>query len=246
MLFLLRECLYLKLPEVTSPTYRSVLARQESRVTRGHSEFCPWSSSPSPASWSLPITHTQEIRTNMNSLLVYGTDLPWMREDLVSQFRDIVDLISVETESADKRVLQSAAVLAVLGWQKGSLEETITDMFRVRRLGLWNFVSVQEELDRVEDLRVARELSGGSQDEEVSPRKKELEGKKYLDPIKEHLPWNPVVVKDEDGRAGWELVRDSFKTSPSSLARDSESDLTESDSVAGTVLSKVRALLELW
>ena len=54
------------------------------------------------------------------------------------------------------------------------------------------------------------------------------------------------LVKDEEGRVGWELVRDSFKTSPSSLARDSESDLTESDSVAGTVLSKVRALLELW
>ena len=244
MLLLLRECLYLKLPEVTSSTYRSVLARQESRVTSGHAEFCPWSSSPSPASWSLPNTNTQEIRNNMTSLLMYGTDLPWIREDCLSQFRDVVDIISVETESADSRVLQSAAVLAVLGWQKGSLEDTVTDMFRVRRLGLWNFVSVQEELDRVEDLRVARELSGGAQDEEVSPKKKELEGKKYLDPIKEHLPWNPVVVKDEEGRAGWEVVRDSF--SRSETIESKESDGRESDSVAGTVLSKVRALLELW
>ena len=177
----------------------------------------------------------------MNTLLVYGTDLPWIREDFVSKFRDIVDIIAVEADSVDQRVLQSAAVLAVLGWQKGSLEDTITDMFRVRRVGLWNFVSVQEELDRVEDLRVARELSGGSHDEDVSPKKKELEGKKYLDPLKEHLPWNPVVVKDEEDRAGWEMVRDSFNTSRPDLARD-----TESDSVAGTVLSKVRALLELW
>ena len=241
-----RECLYLKLPEVTSPTYRSVLARQESRVTEGHSEFCPWSRSPSPSSWGKPNTNTQEIRNNMNSLLIYGTDLPWIREDLVGGLRDIVKIITVETESVDQRVIQSAAVLAVLGWQKGGLEDTITDMFRVRRLGLWNFVSVQEELDRVEDLRVARELSGGSAEEEVSPRKKELEGKKYLDPIREHLPWNPVVVKDEEGKAGWELVRDSFETSRTNLAREAESDLTESDSVAGTVLSKVRALLELW
>ena len=182
----------------------------------------------------------------MNSLLVYGTDLPWMREDLVSQFRDIVDLISVGTDSVDQRVLQSAAVLAVLGWQKGNLEDTITDMFRVRRLGLWNFVSVQEELDRVEDLRVARELSGGVHDEDVSPKKKELEGKKYLDPIKEHLPWNPMVVKDEEGRAGWEVVMESFKSSQTNQSRNTESDLTESGSLAGTVLNKVRALLELW
>ena len=63
-------------------------------------------------------------------------------------------------------------------------------------------------LDRVEDLRVARELSGGVHDEDVSPKKKELEGKKYLDPIKEHVPWNPMVVKDEEGRAGWEVVQE--------------------------------------
>ena len=182
----------------------------------------------------------------MTSLLTYGTDLPWMREECLSKFRDIVEIVSVGTESADLRVVQSAAVLAVLGWQKGSLEDTVTDMFSVRRLGLWNFVSVQEELDSVEDLRVARELSGGAHDEEVSPKKKELEGKKYLDPIKEHLPWNPVVVKDEEGRAGWEMVRDSFRTSQTNQTRDTESDLRESDSVAGTVLSKVRALLELW
>ena len=239
--------MYLKLPEVTSSTYRSVLARQESRVTSGHSEFCPWSS-PSPASWSLPNTNTQEIRSNMTSLLMYGTDLPWIREECLSKFRDVVDIISVGTDSAYHRVVQSAAVLAVLGWQKGSLEDTVTDMFRVRRLGLWNFVSVQEEMDRVEDLRVARELSGGAHDEEVSPKKKELEGKKYLDPIKEHLPWNPVVVKDDEGRAGWEVVRESFKSSRTNqaMSRHTESDLTESDSVAGTVLSKVRALLELW
>ena len=57
----------------------------------------------------------------------------------------------------------------------------------------------KEELDRVEDLRVARELSGDSQGEDPSPKKKELEGKKYLDPVKEHLPWHPLVVREEGG-----------------------------------------------
>ena len=37
--------LYLRLPEATSATYRDMVAKQEARVSGGHSEFCPWSSS---------------------------------------------------------------------------------------------------------------------------------------------------------------------------------------------------------
>merc|ERR1719431_1518171 len=153
---------------------------------------------------------------------------------------DVVNTITrQETNTADLRVLQSAAVLAVLSWQKGELEDTITDSFRVRRVGLWNFVSVQEEMDRVEDLRVARELSGDDPEEEASPKKKEVEGKKYLEPVKEHLPWHPVVVKDEAGRAGWELIRDNYKSSSSSSSLDTETS-SGSEGLAETVLSKVR------
>ena len=154
-------------------------------------------------------------------------------------------ITSQETDSntVDQRVTQSAAVLAVLGWQRGELEDTITDTFKVRRVGLWNFVSVQEELDRVEDLRVARELSGDSQGEDPSPKKKELEGKKYLDPVKEHLPWHPLVVREEGGRAGWEMVRDSRSSSSPSLDTEHRSG---GPGLAETVLSRVRALMELW
>ena len=246
--------MYLKLPPVTSSTYRSQLARQEERVSSGHAEFCPWSSSPSPSVWALPLSSPAERSKNSSGLEMYGTDLPWIGEDSLKQLGDLVQTVSrLETKTADQtqRVLQSAAVLAALGWQRGELEDTITDVFKVRRVGLWNFVSIQEELDRVEDIRMARELSGDSLAEDVSPKKKELEGKKYFDPIKEHLPWSPVVVKDENGKAGWQLIRDSFKLSEmtgSERSTDTRSECsqTESDSVAGTVLRKVRALLELW
>jgi len=236
-----RECLYLKLPDVTSSTYRSMLARQEARVTSGHAEFCPWSSSPSPADWARPLTNTQEIRQNMTKLMVYGTELPWIRDDLMVKFEEVVEAVTGDTKTVtgDQRVSQSAAVLAALGWQRGELEDTITDMFRVRRLGLWNFVSIQQELDRVEDLRVARELSGHCPDDDLSPKKKDVEGKKYLDPLAEHLPWNPVVVKDSSGRAGWESEKISAES-------ESESGQKESDSAAQAVLNRVRALMELW
>ena len=234
---------------MTSSTYRSQLARQEERVSSGHAEFCPWSSSPSPSVWALPLSSPAERSKNSSGLEMYGTDLPWIGEDSLKQLGDLVQ--TVNTADQTQRVLQSAAVLAALGWQRGELEDTITDVFKVRRVGLWNFVSIQEELDRVEDIRMARELSGDSLAEDVSPKKKELEGKKYFDPIKEHLPWSPVVVKDENGKAGWQLIRDSFKLSEmtgSDRSTDtrSEGSQTESDSVAGTVLRKVRALLELW
>ena len=241
--------MYLKLPPVTSSTYRSQLARQEERVSSGHAEFCPWSSSPSPSVWALPLSSPAERSKNSSGLEMYGTDLPWIGEDSLKQLGDLVQ--TVNTADQTQRVLQSAAVLAALGWQRGELEDTITDVFKVRRVGLWNFVSIQEELDRVEDIRMARELSGDSLAEDVSPKKKELEGKKYFDPIKEHLPWSPVVVKDENGKAGWQLIRDSVKLSEMTRSERgtdtrSEGSQTESDSVAGTVLRKVRALLELW
>ena len=182
---------------------------------------------------------TQEIRENMDKLLEFGTELPWIREELVGQFGGLLEVITGDSRPEDLR-LQSAAVLAVLGWQRGELEDTITDLFRVRRLGLWNFVSIQEEQDRVEDLRVARELSGDCTDDDVSPKKKELEGKKYLSPLKEHLPWNPVVAKDSAGRAGWEgILTDSERE-----GKEKESD--SAVEAPQSVLSRVRALMDLW
>merc|ERR1711915_924672 len=86
-------------------------------------------------------------------------------------------------------------------------------------------------MDRVEDLRVARELSGDVDDAEISPKKNDL------------------------GSYGWELIRDSFEAS------EKEKSVHESDTIEAeteetvefvapapvqSALSKVRALLDLW
>ena len=97
-------------------------------------------------------------------------------------------------------VRRTAALLASLGWQIGIVENTIVDTYNVRRIGLWNFVSIQEVLDKEEDLKVAREISGNSI--ELSNTKSSK--LKFFDPIKEHLSWNPIVSTDESGKAGWQ------------------------------------------
>ena len=80
-------------------------------------------------------------------------------------------------QNYNKRVKETVAVLAMCGWEKGTLEDTLCDCFQVRRIGLWNFVSIQKELDRGEDIRVAKELSGDTEANygEDSPKKKEDE-----------------------------------------------------------------------
>ena len=232
-------------------------------MSGGHAEFCPWSSSPSPASWSLPVTDLAEVVDTAAKMMSYTTDLPWIKQETIDMFQEGIDVVVAALEkrklgdNGDKKVKEIAALLSILGWQKGSLEDTICDQFSVRRIGLWNFVSVQSELDRIEDLRVARELSGGTVVDNDSPKKKDNEGKKYFDPIREHLTWNPILVKDENGISGWEFVKDSFKLNKKnegdnvafvSKLEDNELETSETKSLstAQTVLGKVRALLEFW
>jgi len=256
-----KAILYLKLPPVTSPVFKDMVAKQEKRVFNAHAEFCPWSLSPSPISWASPISDTNELVESAASLLHYNTDLPWINIETIDTFKNgirvIVEALNNRTDGDkfETKIKQIASILSMLGWRKGKLEETLSDNFSVRRIGLWNFVSVQNEMDRVEDLRVARELSGDVDDAEISPKKNDLEGKKYFDPIKEHLTWNPINLKNEDGSFGWELIRDSFETS------EKEKSVHENDTIEAeteetvefvapapvqSALSKVRALLDLW
>jgi len=274
-----RENMYLVLPPVTSITFTTTLEKQSSRVVAGHAEFCPWAASPSPYSWSLLSTSKQEIVTMASSLVVCGTDLPWVLDDNLDKFRHGVEWVVREMEKGESRskkqekrgrkrpkdaeltakIKQSAALLAVLGWQKGQLEGTITDFFKVRRVGLWNFESLQGQMDRIEDLRVARELSGKR---EVQLEEKDATKRKYFDPIKEHLSWNPLVVKDESGKLGWEVVQGIFvgdsdivKDSVDKSDRDREGETESSTSNRNSsseggealgVLQRVRSLLDLW
>ena len=248
-----RENLYLRLPEMTATTFKAMVAKQEERVSGGHAEFCPWSSSPSPVSWSSPSSDRQDIVNTASTLLTLGTDLPWVMEETLEQFSDANKIISDTVrkqgrDNVDTKVLETASLLAILGWQKGSLEDTLTDCFKVRRIGLWNFVSIQSELDRVEDLRVARELSGDVGDQTL---KKDETDRKYFDPLREHVVWNPVIVKDEAGLEGWRTVINGLTSgenekTKSPMKSTSSDDSPEKLSSAQTVLNKVRALLDLW
>ena len=76
-----RELVYLGLPDNTSATYTEMVTRQEARVTGGHQEFCPWCSSPCPASWTLPSTNTEEMLTSASSMISFNTELPWIRPE---------------------------------------------------------------------------------------------------------------------------------------------------------------------
>ena len=272
-----RENLYLVLPSITSTTFATTLEKQSTRVVTGHAEFCPWGASPSPHSWATLSITKKEVLTMAKTLLVCGTDLPFLKEDIIDKFGREVECIEREMEKGepkkhDKRgrkkckeveftgkVKQTAALLALLGWQKGELEGTITDYYKARRVGLWNFVSLQGELDRIEDLKVARELSGKR---EVKQDEKDSTERKYFRPIKEHLSWNPIVVKDESGKLGWETVRDMFGESgmdssdevgKGSVVNEKQSEAVTSmknsrgeGEEAEGVLQRVRSLLELW
>ena len=82
-----------------------------------------------------------------------GLDLPWVKEGILEKFRCCIDWLvgeieKGETKKQEKRgrrklkefelkaakVKQTAALLAVLGWQRGEVENTMTDIFRVRRV----------------------------------------------------------------------------------------------------------------
>jgi len=274
-----RENLYLVLPPVTSTTFASTLEKQSSRVVAGHAEFCPWGASPSPHSWASVSSTKQDVVVMARSLVVCGTDLPWVKEETVEKFSCGVEWVVREmgkggTKKQDKRgkkkskdveqkakVKQTAALLALLGWQSGELEKTMTDIYRVRRVGFWNFVSIQEEMDKAEDLKVARELSGKREGKQED---KEVGGKKCFDPIREHLSWNPIAVTDESGLMGWEIVRDIFvgeegvqvnvgerRKSEAIIEGEGETGNSEKDGrsdggEALGVLQRVRSLLDLW
>ena len=270
-----RENLYLVLPLITSPAFQSMLDKQGARVATGHSEFCPWGVSPSPNSWIYVTKSKDEIFENALGLIDLGSELPCIREDVSQKFSGAIDWIVKEigarryNKKHDKRsrskskdmelkskVTKSAAVLAVTGWQKGKLDSTMTDNLKARRVGCWNFVSIQNEMDRIESLKVSCELAG--KDSSITSQDK-VE-KKYFDPLKEHHSWNPIMVKDESGYAGWEHIDKLFlptvefqNTSPSlqdkaELNVDKEKSSGESICIdkAADALEKVRSLVSDW
>jgi hypothetical protein len=84
----------------------------------------------------------------------------------------------------------------------GPAPDTIGDLWGVRRVGLWNFRSIEEEEDRRESRRVAAQLAGEELPEEGEEGG---EGKKLFDPVAEHVSWNPMRGS-VGGRAGWEVA----------------------------------------
>ena len=270
-----RENVYLVLPLVTSPSFQSMLDKQGSRVATGHSEFCPWGVSPSPNSWIFVTKSKEEILENALELSELGPELPCIAKDISKTFSGAVELIAKEiglsrevkrhgkrSRSKTKdielnsKVRRSAALLAVTGWQKGKLDNTIVDNLKARKVGCWNFVSLQDEMDRIERIKVSCELAGN---DSLKILEKELE-KKYFDPLKEQHIWNPIILRDERGAMGWENVVDMFVSTKGCLDTSKaqqdkvefhvESKDSVKDSIspfkAADALQRVRSLMSDW
>ena len=270
-----RENLYLALPLVTSPSFQSMLDKQGSRVATGHLEFCPWGVSPSPNSWIFVTKSKEEILENALGLSELGPELPCIAKDISKTFSGAVEWIVKEfgrlreikrdrkrsrRKSKDielnSKVRRSAAFLAVTGWQKGKLDNTIVDNLKARKVGCWNFVSLQDEMDRIESSKVFCELAGN---DSLKIPEKEFE-KRYFDPLKEHHSWNPIILRDEHGAMGWENVVDMFlptmgcvnttkaQQDEVEINADSKSSVKNSISPnkAADALQKVRSLMSDW
>jgi len=273
-----KENLFLLLPDMTSLTFKTMLEKQSARVITGHSEFCPWGASPSPENWTSIQCDKMEIISKAEDLFGFGTELPCIEENIMLKFTSVIDSLVKDVDKNEARrsekrgtrkskdnekksfVRRTAALLASLGWQKGIVENTIVDTYNVRRIGLWNFVSIQEVLDKEEDLKVAREISGNS----IELSNTKSSNLKFFDPIKEHLSWNPIVSTDEAGKAGWQNLLEVFKTDdkcqtsslqtrteePTQSHKDEEPKIplvsTEKSFAPLEVLNRVRSLLDLW
>jgi len=240
-----RAVLSLVLPPPTARTHRAMLARQEERASAAHAEFCPWSASACPASWAAAPLATPE---SVTCLTEYSSALPALPRSLMDRLRSstsalLAALEQQEQQQVEAEVAETAAALAICGWRPGKLEDTLTDCYGVRRIGLWNFVSLQAEQDRLESEKVARQLSGETEDkDEDSPKKKELNNRKYFDPVAEHLMWNPTLLAGEGGAAGWEETAACLLKPQPADAGEPEASSTD----PGVALQTVRDLLDRW
>ena len=245
-----REILSLALPSVTSPVFKQFLVKQAKRVENGHAEFCPWAASPCPEAWARPQVDLAGWQEAAQSLCHLGQKLPHITRSKLRPLDQLVSRVAGKLIEDQEEVKETAALLAILGWRDGSsvgkkVPDTLLDIWGVRQVGLWSFRSLEEEEDRKESQRVARQLAGEGVDklgqqvagEEVDEQNDD-HGKKVFDPVKEHLSWNPVR-SNMGGIEGWLSLANERKGKEREIDSDSEKK-------PGTALQRVRHLLDQW
>ena len=245
-----REILSLALPSVTSPVFKQFLVKQAKRVENGHAEFCPWAASPCPEAWARPQVDLAGWQEAAQSLCHLGQKLPHITRSKLRPLDQLVSRVAGKLIEDQEEVKETAALLAILGWRDGSsvgkkVPDTLLDLWGVRQVGLWSFRSLEEEADRKESQRVARQLAGEGMDklgqqtagEEVDEQNDD-HGKKVFDPVKEHLSWNPVR-SNMGGIEGWLSLANERK------GKEREID-SYSEKKPDTALQRVRHLLDQW
>jgi len=160
-----RAPLYLSLPEPSSPAYTQLYLKQSSRVISAHAEFCPWQLASCPPAWTqVSLSDSvSSLLTVVNKLAELGTQLPHLRGGAVEEVRSLLSpgvTAILQRMGGEGVVLETAALLALCGWRRGEGSlDIITDIWGVRRVGLWLFTNLQEYEDRVEAERVSEELA---------------------------------------------------------------------------------------
>jgi len=85
-------------------------------------------------------------------------------------------------------------------------------------------------------------------EEDVSEDKENCDGKTYFDPLKEHHSWNPLVVEDGKGEAGWEVVKEAVAKSYDEDQQKQKTGQLDTPSYRQPMatLQRVRSLLDQW
>jgi len=179
------------------------------------------------------------------SLCHLGQKLPYIVRSKLGPLDKLVSRVASKLGDDVTEVKEAAALLAILGWRDGAswekapdrmVPDTLVDIWGVRQIGLWTFRSLEEEEDRQESRRVARQLAG----EEVEGDEEEGEdGKKLFDPVGEHLSWNPVRSKTA-GVEGWCVLANE------KAEREEKEPETDFQQEPKAALQRVRHLLDQW
>ncbi|XP_023342821.1 nuclear-interacting partner of ALK [Eurytemora carolleeae] len=237
-----QENLNLTVPAPSSGIRESCIVTAVERLVSAHAEFCPWAASPNPIDWTrAQVPDLTAVASKALEISTLGLKLPFIKSDVKDAW--CISLRQLRSEALedieDEQVRETSCILALCGWRLGLVEDTLQDGYGIRRIGVWNFVSIVEEEDALEARRVAEELGQTIQEKRTDTPG----GKKYFNPLTEHVSWNPLLQK-RDGLPGWryiigqvnrKLITTEMGDSGSKVAKDSFS-----------VLRKVRDLIDHW
>jgi len=247
------ENLSLALPALDTGVRDQFIKTAVSRLSTAHAEFCPWAACPSPLDW----TRVQE--PDMNRVVVnacrisqLGEKLPFIKDEIQRSWEPLLKKVDCEllNEIDCPKVKSTSCLLSLCGWRLGLVEDTLEDAFAVRRIGVWNFVSLQDEEDLQEARRVSKEIGGTLDD---SGELQTPEGKEYFDPVGEHMSWHPLLLK-RDGVPGWKLIVRQSQVKSLGEEKRAEETVQEEEPAEGfrekrdsfRMIRRVRDLIDQW